>query len=65
MLAELMRGMMDPVRRVTGEVLQFCLRCKRLRRTDQINVEARIHHSQPIECLDRKDCERAKRKAAK
>lgn len=43
-----------------------CVRCGRVLPPGKLNYEAMIHHgARKLECIDRKDCERAKRKAAR
>lgn len=45
--------------------LSICNRCEQLRPKGELNVEGSIHHGTPLECLDRKACERRKRKDKK
>lgn len=42
---------------------RVCRRCKTLRKAEELNIEGMIHHRCPIECKDRKSCERRKRKS--
>lgn len=49
--------------RATIAPLLMCERCSRLLPEHQINVEARIHHhASAYECVDRRSCERARRR---
>lgn len=57
------RARAKKVQKVIGDVKVRCRRCGRLQPSRQINIEATIHHRRPPECFDRKDCERARRKA--
>jgi len=41
----------------------YCGRCETMRLTEELNIEGCIHHDKQYpECLDRKACERRKRK---
>ena len=43
---------------------RLCATCHTLRPTGELNIEAISHHNaHKIECIDRKACERRKRKA--
>jgi len=62
-LAVLSDAKIDRRSAVTADSV-VCLRCKRRREKAKINTEARIHHgARAYECTDRKDCERARRRA--
>lgn len=39
-----------------------CVQCGRRYPETVLNIEGFIHHKQPLVCLDRKACERAKRR---
>lgn len=47
----------------SSETYGICARCGRRVPLSALNTEAPIHHGRQIECLDRKGCERARRKA--
>ena len=42
-----------------------CPDCNTLRTSGELNFEGRCHHNSPAICIDRKQCERAKRKNKK
>lgn len=39
-----------------------CPECRRMRDAADLNIEGTLHHGTRVICLDRKSCERAKRK---
>lgn len=45
-----------------GRNTKQCRRCGTPMNTTDLNVEGTVHHNVPLECLDRKACERRKRK---
>ena len=44
---------------------QACARCGQVVNAARLNVEGRVHHGRPAECLDRRACERARRRASR
>lgn len=42
--------------------MKVCGRCGSIQKEEELNTEGRIHHGRPVECKDRKACERRKRK---
>lgn len=49
----------------TVETHDTCGRCGRRMPVAELNMEGSIHHGRPVECLDRKACERARRKKSR
>ena len=39
-----------------------CVECGRTPKQTRLNIEGSIHHSEAIRCIERKECERLKRK---
>ena len=57
---------LGPSGREAPDALSTCARCGRLVPRHSLNLEARIHHgARALECLDRRECERARRKATR
>lgn len=43
---------------------ETCIDCGRKPSESRLNIEGVIHHKSPLRCIDRKSCEKLKRKKA-